>query len=73
MTLSLLRAWRFPHTSHLSARLAFYHDYVRYATPGTIQLGRRFSCSSCDLGGIVRIPLSSPKVIGVANSRGERE
>jgi hypothetical protein len=24
------------------------------------------------LGGTVRVPLSSPKVIGIANSRGER-
>ncbi|KZV75491.1 protein serine/threonine phosphatase 2C [Peniophora sp. CONT] len=35
---------------------AFYHDYVRYPTPG----------------GIVRVPLSSPKVIGIAQSRGNR-
>ncbi|KAG6896365.1 hypothetical protein C0992_008770 [Termitomyces sp. T32_za158] len=33
-----------------------YHDYVRFATQG----------------GIIRIPLNSPKVIGVANSRGNR-
>ncbi|KAG6818034.1 hypothetical protein H0H87_009189 [Tephrocybe sp. NHM501043] len=33
-----------------------YHDYVRFATPG----------------GIIRIPLNSSKVIGVANSRGDR-
>jgi len=37
-------------------RQALYHDYVRCATPS----------------GTVRIPLSSPKVIGIANSRGER-
>ncbi|KAG6911525.1 hypothetical protein DXG01_011827 [Tephrocybe rancida] len=35
---------------------AKYHDYVRFATPG----------------GVIRIPLNSPKVIGVANSRGDR-
>ncbi|EPQ60550.1 protein serine/threonine phosphatase 2C [Gloeophyllum trabeum ATCC 11539] len=34
----------------------FYHDYVRFATPN----------------GTGRIPLSSPKVIGVASSRGPR-
>ncbi|KAF9270129.1 protein serine/threonine phosphatase 2C [Marasmius fiardii PR-910] len=33
-----------------------YHDYIRYATPG----------------GIIRVPLLSSKVIGVANSRGNR-
>ncbi|KAF7320147.1 PPM-type phosphatase domain-containing protein [Mycena kentingensis (nom. inval.)] len=33
-----------------------YHDYVRAVTPG----------------GVVRIPLNSPKIIGVANSRGTR-
>ncbi|KAI0067790.1 protein serine/threonine phosphatase 2C [Artomyces pyxidatus] len=36
--------------------IASYHDYIRCATPG----------------GVVRVPLSSPKVIGVAVSRGER-
>jgi len=35
---------------------ASYHDYVRYPTPG----------------GIVRVPLSSPKVIGISSSRGNR-
>ncbi|KAG6862414.1 hypothetical protein C0995_011854 [Termitomyces sp. Mi166 len=35
---------------------ARYHDYVRFATQG----------------GVIRIPLNSPKVIGVANSRGDR-
>ncbi|KAG7099115.1 hypothetical protein E1B28_000988 [Marasmius oreades] len=34
----------------------YYHDYIRYANPG----------------GIIRLPLASPKVIGVANSRGNR-
>ncbi|KAF7436656.1 hypothetical protein PC9H_003489 [Pleurotus ostreatus] len=36
--------------------VANYHDYVRCASPG----------------GAMRIPLASPKVIGVANSRGNR-
>lgn len=36
--------------------LARYHDYVRLATPG----------------GVIRVPLASPKVIGIANSRGNR-
>ncbi|RDB28370.1 Protein phosphatase 2C 4 [Hypsizygus marmoreus] len=35
---------------------ARYHDYVRLATAG----------------GVIRVPLASPKVIGVANSRGNR-
>ncbi|KAL0951351.1 hypothetical protein HGRIS_008055 [Hohenbuehelia grisea] len=35
---------------------AAYHDYVRCATPG----------------GLIRLPLISPNVIGVANSRGNR-
>ncbi|KAI0307920.1 phosphatase 2C-like domain-containing protein [Multifurca ochricompacta] len=56
MAFRLFRTWRPPHPSHLLSRQAFYHDYVRCATPG----------------GTVRIPLSSPKVIGIANSRGER-
>ncbi|KAA1468275.1 protein serine/threonine phosphatase 2C [Dentipellis sp. KUC8613] len=45
--------------SRCTSRLAVaaYHDYVRCSTPG----------------GIIRVPLSSPKVIGVAVSRGERE
>lgn len=33
-----------------------YHDYIRFATPG----------------GSVRVPLSSPKVLGIVNSRGNR-
>ncbi|KAI0320371.1 phosphatase 2C-like domain-containing protein [Amylostereum chailletii] len=44
------------HSLKHKQRLAFYHDYVRYPTPG----------------GIVRVPLSSSKVIGIANSRGTR-
>jgi len=55
MVLPLFRPSR-PRSTLLRPRQAFYHDYVRYATPG----------------GIVRIPLSSPKVIGIATSRGER-
>ncbi|TFK36826.1 phosphatase 2C-like domain-containing protein [Crucibulum laeve] len=37
-------------------RSALYHDYVRVATQG----------------GVMRVPLASPRVIGVANSRGNR-
>ncbi|KAF8506992.1 phosphatase 2C-like domain-containing protein [Russula emetica] len=48
---------RRPHRTSCSLlHQAFYHDYVRFAAPG----------------GTARIPLSSPKVIGIANSRGER-
>ncbi|KAI0257438.1 phosphatase 2C-like domain-containing protein [Lactifluus subvellereus] len=57
MASQLFRPWYAPHLSRLGACQAFYHDYVRCATPG----------------GSVRIPLSSSKVIGVANSRGERD
>ncbi|THV07665.1 protein serine/threonine phosphatase 2C [Dendrothele bispora CBS 962.96] len=35
---------------------AAYHDYIRFSNPG----------------GTIRLPLNSPKVIGVANSRGNR-
>ncbi|KAF7784599.1 hypothetical protein Agabi119p4_764 [Agaricus bisporus var. burnettii] len=38
---------------------ARYHDYVRVASPSSP-------------GDIIRVPLASPKVIGVANSRGNR-
>jgi hypothetical protein len=52
---------------------AFYHDYVRCATPGDEHsFGERLRCSLIIPGGTVRVPLSSPKVIGIANSRGER-
>lgn len=51
-----------------------YHDYVRCATPGDEHSSGCPSIrhSPTVLGGTVRIPLSSPKVIGIANSRGER-
>lgn len=42
--------------SSLLQQFAKYHDYVRLATQG----------------GVIRVPLASPKVIGVANSRGNR-
>ncbi|KAF8973697.1 phosphatase 2C-like domain-containing protein [Flammula alnicola] len=45
--------------SHVFSKLlnvAKYHDYVRVASPG----------------GIIRVPLASPNVIGVVNSRGNR-
>ncbi|KDQ63395.1 hypothetical protein JAAARDRAFT_29424 [Jaapia argillacea MUCL 33604] len=45
-----------PNKSSLVSWSSRYHDYVRFATPG----------------GIGRIPLSSPKVIGTASSRGTR-
>jgi protein phosphatase PTC6 len=37
-------------------KAAHYHDFVRFSTPG----------------GVIRLPLNSPKVIGVANTRGTR-
>ena len=65
---------RRPPRSPLSWHHQTYHDYVRCTTPGD---GHSFGCLSLRhsptvLGGTVRIPLSSPKVIGIANSRGER-
>ncbi|KAF5385318.1 hypothetical protein D9615_001419 [Tricholomella constricta] len=42
--------------SSILQNFARYHDYVRLATQG----------------GVIRVPLASPKVIGVANSRGNR-
>ena len=64
------RCTRPPFSWHLQA---FYHDYVRCATPGDEHSsGECLRCSSIVLGGTVRVPLSSPKVIGIANSRGER-
>ncbi|KAJ7225633.1 protein serine/threonine phosphatase 2C [Mycena pura] len=40
-----------------SSLIKHYHDYIRASTPG----------------GVVRVPLASPKVIGVATSRGTRD
>lgn len=48
--------WRFKTSLRSCIAAATYHDYARYATPG----------------GVVRIPLYSPKIIGVASSRGDR-
>ena len=73
MAYRFLRTWRRPRASGVLPRHALYHDYVRYATPGDWRcLANRFGGSIRIPGGTVRIPLSSPKVIGVANSRGER-
>ncbi|KAI0348403.1 protein serine/threonine phosphatase 2C [Trametopsis cervina] len=54
----LARSCRYSRNSKLVQyqRIARYHDYVRFSTPG----------------GSARIPLNNPKVIGVANSRGNR-
>lgn len=51
-----LRLLQPSNSSALLRMTARYHDYVRVAAPG----------------GILRVPLASPKVIGVANSRGNR-
>ncbi|KAI0274736.1 protein serine/threonine phosphatase 2C [Gloeopeniophorella convolvens] len=56
MAFRLLRTSQSLPRSRNRPRHATYHDYVRCASPA----------------GTIRIPLSSPKVIGVANSRGER-
>ena len=55
---------------------AQYHDYIRFATPGTFLLYTTLERTSFDplikSGGTARIPLHSPKVIGVSTSRGNR-
>ncbi|KAJ8520096.1 hypothetical protein ONZ45_g3020 [Pleurotus djamor] len=56
MALRLLHPARLTNTVQPSYSVAKYHDFVRAAAPG----------------GAMRIPLASPKVIGVANSRGNR-
>ncbi|KAK7468775.1 Protein phosphatase 2C 6 [Stygiomarasmius scandens] len=45
-----------PCIKHPRVFTAKYHDYIRFSHPG----------------GTIRLPLNSPKVIGVANSRGNR-
>jgi protein phosphatase PTC6 len=53
--------------------VARYHDYVRVAVPGSSLSNLLvYNVSIFDVGGTARIPLVSPKVIGVANSRGNR-
>ncbi|ESK97966.1 hypothetical protein Moror_904 [Moniliophthora roreri MCA 2997] len=49
-------ALSYPRIILRTRNIRCYHDYVRYANPG----------------GVIRLPLASPKVIGVANSRGSR-
>jgi hypothetical protein len=52
-----------------------YHDYVRFLTPGTVShLFFKSLVFNAPAGGqgTARVPLISPKVIGVANSRGTR-
>ncbi|KAH9947921.1 protein serine/threonine phosphatase 2C [Amylocystis lapponica] len=44
------------HSSPSYRNVARFHDYIRFSTPG----------------GIARMPLNNPKVIGVVTSRGER-
>ncbi|KAF5355779.1 hypothetical protein D9756_004065 [Leucocoprinus leucothites] len=58
MALRLLgRVRAFPRRSLVFSQVARqYHDYVRVASPN----------------GIIRVPLASPKIIGVATSRGNR-
>jgi hypothetical protein len=66
---------RRPHRSPCSLlHQALYHDYVRFAAPGD---GHSLTCQKIFnthnwTGGTVRIPLASPKVIGIADYRGER-
>ena len=68
MTLRLRYASRVGRPLRSVAR---YHDYIRAATPGTNSILVSLLSSSF-LGGVARIPLSSPKIIGIVNSRGNR-
>ena len=66
-----------PFRNLLNQRFArSYHDYIRYAHPGESfpKVGFVPVPSTCNQlqGGTVRLPLASSKVIGVANSRGNR-
>lgn len=72
MAYRILRTWRRPRASSVLPRHAMYHDYLRYATPGNQRCPEHVLVAQLVPGGAVRVPLSSPKVIGVANSRGER-
>ncbi len=75
MAYRIFRTWRRPSASGVLPRHALYHDYVRYATPGDRHCSANVLVAQFGIGipgGTVRVPLSSPKVIGVANSRGER-
>lgn len=56
MSIRLLGPTRNAIVKHGRSPVRKYHDYFRAATPG----------------GVIRIPLASPKVIGVATSRGTR-
>ena len=72
MALRLLQPF---NSSALRRMTARYHDYVRVATPGEhpYPSSHRHSFTYMyPTGGILRVPLASPKVIGVANSRGNR-
>ena len=52
--------------------IAHYHDYVRFQTSGKLKVALN-STNLCLLaGGVGRIPLLNPKVIGLLNSRGNR-
>ena len=52
---------------------AAYHDYVRAETSSECVSGPPRACVlKRGTGGNIRVPLNSPKVIGVANDRGNR-
>lgn len=72
MAYRILRTWHRPRASGVLPRHALYHDYLRYATPGNRCCPEHVLVAHLVPGGAVRVPLSSPRVIGVANSRGER-
>lgn len=64
--------YRFSNVS--TPRLARYHDYIRAASQGNFidSFLWCFSDGNTLAGGTIRVPLGSPKVIGVVNSRGNR-
>lgn len=78
ITRSCYHSLRIPAQHHLRRNTAkYYHDYTRFATPGTSSclndiLMYRLMLTWSALGGIVRVPLNSPKILGVVSSRGNR-
>lgn len=50
-----------------------YHDYVRVASKGSFKhyISAFFAIEHL-IAGSIRVPLSSPNVIGIVNSRGNR-
>ncbi|KAH9486629.1 Protein phosphatase 2C-like protein 4 [Psilocybe cubensis] len=60
------------HSATKPRSIARYHDYIRAATPGRTERPYITFTTHVQPAGSIRVPLSSPKVIGVVNSRGNR-